>query len=153
MFQGEFDPRARCSYRLSSRFGLVGLADLTKDREDLASNVSHEASNDLSFGHPLLDTASHVAYRPLVIAKPDQHDSMESRVGLAVTTTVEPVPVRLAGRSGNRTYSTEGGEGCLGLEALWIVASGNHQARSSIGSNSESLDQGRCCHQDELAQF
>ncbi len=62
---------------MSSRFRLVGLGGLTKDGEDLASNVSLEESNDLSFGHPLSDTASHVALRPLVIAKADQHHSME----------------------------------------------------------------------------
>ena len=102
---------------------------------------------------PWPDTASHVVLRPLVIAKPDQHHSMECRVGLSVTATVKPMPVRLAGRSGNRTYSAEGGEGCLGLQALGIVAGCDHQAGSSIGSNSENFDQGRCCHQRELVQF
>ena len=45
---------------------------------------------------------------------------MESCIGLAVTTAVEPMPVGLTGGSRYRVYPAQRGEGRLGVEALGV---------------------------------
>ena len=63
--------------------------------EHLASDVTLEAANDLCFGPPFAPAACHVGFRPIVMSEPDDYDSIEGGVRLAVATPIEPVPVSL----------------------------------------------------------
>ena len=81
--------------------------------EDLASNVAFETTDDLGLAHSLSGTSAHIFPGPAVMAKPDHNDAIESCIGLAVATPVEPVPVGLARGSRYRVHSAQRGEGSL----------------------------------------
>ena len=93
-------------------------AELAKDGEDFASDISFKAADNLGLAHSFPGAASHVCLGPLVITKPDHNDAMKSGIGLAVTTAVEPMPVGLAGRS---RYRIDPAERCEGNSALYRI--------------------------------
>ena len=64
-------------------------------RVDLASHIALEAADDLSLGHSLCGSSTHVCLGPLIITQPDHNDAIERRVGLSIATAVEPMPVSL----------------------------------------------------------
>ena len=76
-----------------------GPADLVRrvldGREDFAGNVAFQAADDLALAQSLRGAAAHVCSGPGIVTKPDQDDAVEGRVGLAVTTAVESMPVGL----------------------------------------------------------
>jgi hypothetical protein len=78
---------------------------------DISGDVPLEASNDLSLGAALQSPTSCVLPGSWIMAQARDGDQVEGAVGLAVTTAVEPMSVRLAGggRDGSRT--AEVGEG------------------------------------------
>ena len=55
-----------------------------KGGEYLASDVSFEATNDLSLAHPLGSGAAHVCPGSFVMTQSDYYDAVERCVGLAV---------------------------------------------------------------------
>ena len=63
---------------------------------DLPGNVALETADDFALGHSLGSSSTHVCLGPEVMRQSDEDDSIQSGVGLAVTTAVEPMPVRLA---------------------------------------------------------
>ena len=87
------------------------------------------------------------------MAKPDDNDAMESCIGLAVATAVESMPVGLTGGSRYRVYPAQRGEGRLGVEALGVTPSSDHEGRRRVGSYAEDADQGWGCGPDEPIQF
>ena len=124
-----------------------------QDAEHLARDVTLEAANDLCFGHSFASPASHVGFRPIVMAEPDDDDSIESGVRLAVATPIEPVSASLPGGSGYGAHSTEGGERSLGLEALRITPCGDEQRCGGVGTDAEDFEKGRCRVCREPAQL
>ena len=87
------------------------------------------------------------------MTKPDQNDSIESRVGLPVATPVQPMPVGLAGGGRYRTHPAQRGEGDLRVNALWVTAGRDQQSSGRVGSYPEDADQGRGCHPGESFQL
>ena len=55
--------------------------------------------------------------------EPDNDNAVEGRIGLAVPTAVQAVPVGLAGGRRYRSYSAQRGESSLGVESFWIASS------------------------------
>ena len=68
----------------------------SKGREDFASYVAFEATDDLRLAHPLHGAASHVGLGSRIIPKSDHNDAMESSVGLTMTAAIESMPIGLA---------------------------------------------------------
>ena len=66
------------------------------------------------------------------MAKSDDNNAMECRVGLAVAASVEPMPVGLAGGSRDGIDTAQGGEGSLGVEAVRVTPCSNEEGRLSI---------------------
>ena len=67
---------------------------------------------------------------------------MESGVGLAVPTSVEPMPVGLARGGRYGIDSAQGGEGSLGAEALGVAPCSDEECRRGVGSYTEAIYQG-----------
>ena len=103
-------------------------------REDFASNIAFETTDDLSLAHSLSGAALHIRLGSVVITKSDQDDAIESLIGLAVATAVQPVPVGLAGGRRYRIHPAEGDEGSLGAKALRVAAGRDQQSRRRVGS-------------------
>ena len=82
-------------------------------REDFASDIAFEATDDLGLAHSLFGAPPHVCLGPVIMAKPDYNDAIECRIGLTVATSVEPMAVGLAGGSRYRTYAAQRSEGGL----------------------------------------
>ena len=59
--------------------------------EDLACHVSFQAADHFQAAEPFASAASHVAAGFVVAAHPGQHDAIQRRVGVAVTTPVESI--------------------------------------------------------------
>ena len=66
------------------------------------------------------------------MSKPDYDDAIESCIGLAVATPIQPVPVGLAGGGGYRTHSAQGCESSLGVEAFGIASSRDQQGSRCV---------------------
>ena len=62
-----------------------------------ASDVAFEATDYLPLAQSPSGAAVQVCLGAAIVAKPDRNDAMKSRIGLAVASPVEPVPVGLAG--------------------------------------------------------
>ena len=72
------------------------LGRLLDDREDFVRDIAFKATDDFSLAHSLHGSATHVFLGPRVVAQPDDDYAIKRHIGLAVTTTVESIPVRLA---------------------------------------------------------
>ena len=83
---------------------------------------------------------------PLIIAKSDDNNAMESRIGLTVSATVEPMPVGLAGGSRYGTDAAQGGECSFGMETIRVTPGSNEEGRRRVWSYTEAIYQGRGCH-------
>ena len=66
------------------------------DREDFAGNIPLETADDLALAQSLAGAAKHVCPGAGIVTKPYQDDVVEGRIGLAVATAVEPMPIGLA---------------------------------------------------------
>jgi len=73
------------------------------------------------------------------MAQSDDHNTVEGRVGLAVSAAVEAMAVSFARGVGNGIDATQGGEGSLGAEALGVAARRHQQGRRRVGSYSEAI--------------
>ena len=82
-------------YMSSGRIEYLGR--LPDDRVDFASDIAFEATDDFDLAHSLCGSSTQVRLRPQIVAQPDDDYAIERRIGLAVATTVEPMPVGLAG--------------------------------------------------------
>ena len=71
------------------------------------------------------------------MAESDDNDAIESRIGLTIPTSVEPVAVGLAGGGGYGTYAAQRGESGLGVEAFRITSGNDQEGRRRVGSNAE----------------
>ena len=67
----------------------------------------------ISFLLSLCGVAVQVCLGAAIIAKPYKNDAMQSRIGLAVASPIEPVPVGLAGGGRYGAHSAQRGEGGL----------------------------------------
>ena len=67
------------------------------DREDFTSDIAFKATDDFDLAHSLSASATHVCLGSQVMTQPDHDYAIKRRIGLAVTSAVEPMPVRLAG--------------------------------------------------------
>src|SRR4029453_10895901 len=94
----------------SSRGDQRLLARLWQHCEDLTGDVALQAAQDLLFGLALGGAPCHVVAGGRVPAQPDDHDSVQRRVGLPVTTPVQPMPSSLAGGGLHRRGAAERGE-------------------------------------------
>ena len=63
---------------------------------DLPCDVTLEATDDLCLRFALPEAPRHVVAGGLVPAQPDNHDTVQGGVGLAVPTAVEPVSLLFA---------------------------------------------------------
>ena len=70
---------------------------------------------------------------------------MESRIGVAVAASVEPMPVGLAGGGRYGIDATQGGEGSLGVETVRVTPSSNEEGRRRVWSYAEAIHQGWGC--------
>ena len=75
--------------------------------EDLASDIPFEAADDLAPGRSFSSAAVEVSLGVAIVAKPGQNDAIQGRIGLAVASAVQPVPVGLAGRGGYGIHPAE----------------------------------------------
>ena len=76
------------------------------------------------------------------MTKSDDNDAIESRVGLAVAASVEPMAVGLARGSRYGTYTAQRGEGSLGVEAVRVTPGSNEEGRRRVWSYAEAIYQG-----------
>ena len=67
---------------------------------------------------------------------------MESGVGLAVPTSVEPMPVGLARGGRYGIDSAQGGEGSLGVETVRVTPGSNEEGRRRVWPYAEAIYQG-----------
>ena len=74
----------------------VLLAYLVNDPEYLAGDVSLQATDDFRFRLALFHSPQQISPGSDVIAKPDDHYSMNSGIRLAVATPVETITVSFA---------------------------------------------------------
>ena len=70
---------------------------------------------------------------------------MESGVGLAVPTSVEPMPVGLARGGRYGIDSAQGGEGSLGVETVRVTPGSNEEGRRRVWPYAEAIYQGWGC--------
>src|SRR4249920_2048892 len=73
---------------------------LVEDCEHLAGDVALQAANDLLGGLAFGETSCHVVLGRLMPAQPHDHNPVQRRVGLPVTTTVEAMPAGLGAMVG-----------------------------------------------------
>ena len=73
------------------------LGGLPDDRVDFASDIAFEATDDFDLAHSFCGSSTQVRLRPQIVAQSDDDYAIERRIGLAIATTVEPMPVGLAG--------------------------------------------------------
>ena len=73
------------------------LGGLTDDRVDFASDIAFETADDFDLAHSFCGSSTQVRLRPQVVAQSDDDYAIKRRIGLAVASTVEPMPVGLAG--------------------------------------------------------
>ena len=73
---------------------LGGLAD---DRVDFASDIAFKATDDLDLAHSFCGSSTKVVLCSQIVAQPDDNYAIQCRTGLAIATTIEPMPVGLAG--------------------------------------------------------
>ena len=78
---------------MSSILSHAPFAYIVKDTEHLTGDVTFQATDDFRFGFAFFHTPLQIYPAPIVIAKPDNHYSMNSGICLAVTTAVETVTV------------------------------------------------------------
>ena len=64
------------------------LGRILQNGEDLASDIAFEATDDFGLAHSLAGTTTQVCLGPAIMTKPGHHDAIESRIGLAVATSV-----------------------------------------------------------------
>ena len=110
--------------------------------EDFAGDVAFQATDDLCFAQSLPGPAKHISPGPLVMAQPDHDDTVKGSVGLAVSTSVQPVPVCLAGRSGYRAHPTQRREGSVGVETFRVAAGSDQQGGRRVRPNTVDTHQG-----------
>ena len=70
---------------------------------------------------------------------------MESGVGLAVPTSVEPMPVGLARGGRYGIDSAQGGEGSLGVETVRVTPGSNEEGRRRVWPYAEAIYQSWGC--------
>ena len=136
----------RCSARmmllyLSSGF-IEYLSRFLDGGVDFSGNIALETADDVTLTHSLSGSASHVCLGPEVMAESDHNDAIESRIGLTVPTSVEPMAVGLAGGSRYGTYTAQRGERGVGLEAFGVTAGSDQEIGRRAGSYAEDTDQG-----------
>ena len=73
------------------------LGGLTDDRVDFTSDIALETADDFDLAHTFCGSPTQVRLRPQVVAQPGDDYAIKCRIGLAVASTVESMPVRLAG--------------------------------------------------------
>ena len=64
---------------------------------DFSGNIALETADDVTLTHSLSGSTSHVCLGPGVMTQSDEDYAIERSVGLTVATTIELVPVGLAG--------------------------------------------------------
>ena len=107
--------------------------ELAKGCENLASDISFEAADNLGLAHSFPGAALHVCLGPILMTKPDHNDAIKSGIGLAVATAVEPMPVGLAGRSRYRIDPAERSEGSLRVEAFRVTPGSDQEVAAVSG--------------------
>ena len=71
------------------------LGRLLDGRVDFSSNIAFETADDVALAHSLRGSTTHICLGAQLVTQPDDY-AIERRIGLAVTSAVEPMPVRLA---------------------------------------------------------
>ena len=137
---------------MSSRTGDY-LGRILQNGEDLASNIAFETTDDFGLAHSLAGATEHVCLGPAIMTKPDHNDAIESCIGLAVATAVQPMSVGLARGSRYRVHPAQRGEGGLGVEVFRVTPSSDQECRGGVGSYAEDTDQGWRCRQGEPFQL
>ncbi len=81
-------------YMSSGRIEYLGR--LLDGREDFSSNIAFETADDVALAHSLRGSTTHICLGAQLVTQPDDDYAIERRIGLAVTSAVEPMLVRLA---------------------------------------------------------
>ena len=76
------------------------------------------------------------------MAESDDNDAIESRIGLTIPASVEPMAVGLAGGSRYGTYTAQRGERGLGLEAFRVTPGSDQEVGRRVGSYAKDTDEG-----------
>ena len=118
------------------------LGRVLEGREDFASDIAFEAADHLSLAHSLGGATTHVCVGPAIMAESDDNDAIESRIGLTIPASVEPMAVGLAGGSRYGTYTAQRGERGLGLEAFRVTPGSDQEVGRRVGSYAEDTDEG-----------
>lgn len=64
--------------------------------------VAFQAAHDLAFRFTFRNSPLHIVSGALVIVHPHKNDSVQRRIGLSVSASIQPVTFRLARRRRNR---------------------------------------------------
>ena len=111
---------------------------------DFACDVSFEAPDDVFFGESFGCPTGDVFERWLVPSHANYHCPINRCVGLAVTTSVEPVTVRHARRSRYWAYTDKFRERCFRTDPVRVVAGNDHHFRRAVRSDSVTVT--KCWH-------
>lgn len=109
------------------------------DWVELADEVAFQAADDLHLGFTLRGATFNVVPCGLVIAHPYDHHVIQRGIGLAVASSVQPMPVGLARGCWNRASPGKGRESGLGTESGGVIAGGDQQLRGRVTSDTEDL--------------
>lgn len=100
---------------------------------DLSCDVPFQAADDLAFGLALRETSPQVVLGRARPAQAAEDDPVEGGVGLVVAAAVESAALSLAGGCLDRAGATQGGEGCLAVEAFRVVTAEMSRAAAVCG--------------------
>lgn len=114
------------------RRGAVGVR-VHEHAVHLPRYVALQAADRLPPGLPLGGPPRHVPPRPLVVRHALDRDLVERPVRLPVAAAVEPVPVRLPARRGDRGGAAHHRERRLALQPAGVVAGGHDQGGGGRG--------------------
>ena len=74
----------------------IRLGQVTEESEYFSSNVAFEAADGFRFCLSLLRATFEICPGSLVMSEPDNHDSIDGGIRLAVATTIQTVPIGFA---------------------------------------------------------
>ena len=120
---------------------------------DFAGDVAFEAADGVAGGFAFAGAPRGVGLGAGVVAEADHGDAPEGLVGVAVAAAVEAVAGGLPAGGLDGAGAAEGGEGCVAVEALGVVAGGDEECGGCVGSDAVGGEQGGVGGSAQGAEF
>lgn len=118
---------------------------------DFAGDVAFDAADGFSAGLAFGQASFQVVAGALVPAQTAEHDAVEGGVGLAVTASVEPASLGLAGGRFDGADAAQRREGGLSSQPFGVVAGRDEQGGGAVGADADALQQLRAMSSDGVS--